>query len=300
MKSKLLQNIWILFFGISISMGAQDLLSKLDKELNENSLKALPAFKTTRISIGHSVETRPAGSLEIAAVNRFWNIPNQQTQRFLADEVNTRFSLEYSISDRLTIGGGTSTFDGLWDGFVKYRLVYQSADSKKSPFSITLFQNISYNDGEFSDQLYAAAAGQSITAYTTQVLIARKFNPNLSIQVTPTLVQRSDVVWASDPKTQFAVGLGFRHKISKHASIVSEYYYVANPIESRNTYDAFAVGLNWEVSDLMLQFNITNARNVVEDAFITRTTNNFNFHDGNFHFGFGATLVLHFKENKLD
>ena len=49
----------------------------------------------------------------------------------------------------------------------------------------------------------------------------------------------------------------------------------------------------------MLQFHATNARSFVEDTFITQTTNNFNTKDGNFHFGFNATFVLHTKKKKL-
>ncbi|NJN50403.1 MAG: hypothetical protein HC798_04870 [Polaribacter sp.] len=57
-------------------------------------------------------------------------------------------------------------------------------------------------------------------------------------------------------------------------------------------------GLNWEVSDLMLQFFITNATNFAEDLYITQTPNNFNFKDPNLHFGVNATFILHTNKNK--
>jgi hypothetical protein len=59
------------------------------------------------------------------------------------------------------------------------------------------------------------------------------------------------------------------------------------------------IGVNWELSHLLLQFQITNARSFAEGDFITQTQNNFNLHDGNFHFGFNATFVLHTRKNKL-
>lgn len=285
------------FFLLSVffsALNAQDLLSKLEKELPENPEYVLATFKTTRINIGHSVETRKKGSLELSVINRYWNIPNINTQRFLADKVNIRFAAEYAVSDRFTFGFGSSTFDRLHDGTLKYRLIRQRT-GKKAPLSITLLQNVSYNTNrtsllDFSDKL----------AYTTQVLIARKFSPKLSAQIAPTFVHRSSAIFSNDPNNQFAIGFGGRYKVGHHTSIVSEYYYVANPITSVDTFNAFSVGVNWEVSNLLLQFNITNARNVVEDAFITKTRNNFNFHDGNFHFGFSATLVLHTQKNKLN
>ena len=79
----------------------------------------------------------------------------------------------------------------------------------------------------------------------------------------------------------------------------TEYYYQANPITSTSNFDAFAVGVNWELTDLMLQFILTNAHNMAEDAFITQTRNNFNTRDGNLFFGFNATLVLHFRKGDV-
>jgi hypothetical protein len=56
--------------------------------------------------------------------------------------------------------------------------------------------------------------------------------------------------------------------------------------------EAFALGTNWEVSKLLLQFKMTNNPFFVEDTFITQTVRNFNFKDGNFFFGFGAVYFL--------
>ncbi|MEM7382600.1 MAG: DUF5777 family beta-barrel protein, partial [Bacteroidota bacterium] len=80
-----------------------------------------------------------------------------------------------------------------------------------------------------------------------------------------------------------------------HVSVVSEYYYTTNPIESFDTYGPFALGVNWELGDVMLQFMLTNAVNMVEDAFIAQTRNNFNFRNPNLNFGFNATYIIHFK-----
>ena len=102
-----------------------------------------------------------------------------------------------------------------------------------------------------------------------------------------------------NPTKHFAVGIGGRYRIGGHVSIASEYYYQANPITSTSNFDAFAIGVNWELTDLMLQFILTNAHNMAEDAFITQTRNNFNTRYGNLFFGFNATLVLHFRRGDV-
>ncbi|WP_298316532.1 DUF5777 family beta-barrel protein [uncultured Aquimarina sp.] len=286
----------LMLIGCSFSMNAQDLLDKLEKEYPNKKEYEIATFKGTRISLGHSVENRRKGVLEVKAMNLFWNIPNRPSQSFVADKWTARIALEYGLSNRLTFGVGGTTLEGVFDGFLKYNLVRQIKNGKGSPLSITLFQNASYrsNDGgiglsdDFIDR----------TAFTSQVLIARKFTSQFSLQLSPTYIHRSSS-FDEDPNNHFALGIGARYKVGGHISIVSEYYYLANPLKSIDTYDAFVLGVNWEMSDLMLQFQMTNARNMVEDAFITQTPNNFNLSDGNFVFGFNATYVLHFNQKKL-
>lgn len=299
MKNSLFFSFILGILLYSIPVTSQSLLDKLEKEFPKTKQYEIATFKTTRIAIGHSIETRSKGALELALYNRYWNIPDFDGQRFLADKVSTRFSLEYALTDRFTFGGGYTNFDKIKDAYLKYRLIRQVSKSKKAPVSITLFQGVSHRNEEEGPVLYPGAATQGKYAFTTQVLIARKFNPKFSAQITPTFIRRKAASASDDPSNQFAVGFSGRHKIGGHASIVSEYYYVANPLKSIDTYNAFVVGVNWELSHLMLQFHITNARNFAEDAFITRTTNNFNFEDGNFHFGFNATFVWHTKKKKL-
>ena len=284
--------------GLATSIHAQDLLDTLEKEYPDTPQYEIATFKASRLSIGHSVETRKKGVLEIQAFNRFWNIPNYEGQSFVADKLSARLALEYGISDRLTFGAGGTTLDGIFDGFLKYKLIRQRSDGKGAPFSISLFQNASYRSkrnrpfvdvnrfDDFSDKL----------AFTSQILIARKFTPQFSMQISPTYIHRSSSAFQEDPNNQFAIGIGGRYKLGGHVSIVSDYFYVINPLESITTYDAFSLGVNWELSDVMLQFQLTNTRGVVEDAFITQTPNNFNFKDGNFVFGFNAIFVLHLNQ----
>jgi len=272
---------------------AQNLLDKVEEQSKDTTLYTLATFKATRIAIGQSVETRKKGILEIHLNNRFWNTPAETSQSFVADRMSSRFGLEYGITDRLTFGGGGTTWDGIFDGFLKYRLLWQREDKGGAPFSITLFQNASYRSKSYL-ALSPFDDFSSRMSYTSQMAIARKFNSNFTLQLTPTFVSRGSLLFQDDPQNQFAIGIGGRYKLGNHVSVVSEYYYVLNPITSVNTYDAFALGVNWEMSDVILQFSMTNARNMVEDSFITQTRNNFNFKDGNFNFGFTFTYVLHF------
>lgn len=299
LKTKyLLSSVLFLLINTGYS---QSLLSKLDKEHVNKPIYEMATFKTTRIGLGHSVEMRKKGALEISLFNRFWNHKEGTTQSFLADEVSTRFGLDYSITDKLTIGAGYTNFDKITEGYVKYKILRQQKDSKKAPVSIVFYQGFSNdkNSSTISGLYNTSTINSSINSYVSQLLIGRKFNQNLSAQFTTTFINRNKKVFRNDHNNQFALSAGGRYRVNGHFSIVSEYYHVINPTKTVATYNPFMIGANWELSHLLLQFQITNARSFAEDAFITQTRNNFNFHDGNFHFGFNAIFVLHTKKNKL-
>ena len=289
---------FFLFVGIVCATNSQNLLDKINKELDTTNLKEIATFKMTRIAIGQSVETRKKGIVELFIGNRFWDIPNKEKQSFLADTLSTRIGINYAFTDKFTAGFGYTNFDDVYDGYLKYRLVRQNVNSKKSPVSITLFQNFTKRNKKIGPVSMYDPEGNNMS-FTSQVLIAHKFNPRFSVQVSPTFIAKPKSVLAEDPNNQFALGFGLRHKMGLHTTFVSEYYYVTNPVQSIHTFNSFLVGINWELSYIQLQFHMTNARNFAEDLFITQTTNNFNFKDGAFHFGFNATFVIDFNKNKL-
>lgn len=292
--------LFALFIFGSFSLRSQDLLKKLDAEFTNEKVYEIATFKTTRIGLGHSIETRKKGALQIALYNRYWNIPDFKGQRFLADVVSTYYGLAYAFTDDITFGMGYTNHDKIIDGYLKYRLLRQQKSSKKAPISITILQTFSHRKTVDSGINYYQPEDESTKyGFTSQVLIARKLNSNLSLQIAPVFIHSQSNELLNESKNQFAIAFSGRHKFNKHTSIVSEYYYLTNPLKSIETFNAFMVGINWEVSDLMLQFHITNARNFTEDSFITQTINNFNFKDGNLHFGVNATFILHTRKNRL-
>ncbi|MFK8061250.1 MAG: DUF5777 family beta-barrel protein [Polaribacter sp.] len=300
MKNRsILKLLLVAFITLTSSINGQSLLDKLDKEFPDQSLFEIATFKTTRIGLNQSMETRKKGALQIELYNRYWDTPNAQGERFLADKVTTRFGLQYSFTDNFTFGFGYTNFDKITDGYFKYSIYKQRKESKKMPVSITLLQTFSHRKIENTNANLYGGSGSDKFAFASQILVARKINSELSLQIAPTLIFRDASSINNDPSTQFAIAFAGRHKITNHTSIVSEYIYVANPLKSMNTFNTFMVGLNWEVSDLMLQFHVTNARSYAEDTFITQTTNNFNFKDPNLHFGVNATFIIHTRKKKL-
>lgn len=283
------------FINCHCNLFAQNLLDQLEVERMDDTVNEFGTFKSTSIAIGQSIENRRQGVLQLMVINRSWNKPNSTVQSFVADKWTSRLGLEYGVSDRFSLGGGWSTLENAYDSYFKYNLIKQR--KKTSPFlSVSLYQKASYFDEDITGN-YGFLERLNLTS---QILIARKFGPDFSLQISPTYIHANRYALTSeDPENYFALGFGARYRIANHLSLVSEYYYQANPVKSKKTYGAFALGVNWDVRYLLLQFHLTNTRSMIEDSFILDTMNNFNTKDGNLVFGFNATFSFFLKQNKF-
>ncbi|MEX2350585.1 MAG: DUF5777 family beta-barrel protein [Flavobacteriaceae bacterium] len=293
MAKQLLTVLFLICFQI-ISQ-AQDLMEILEQETPAQTHYVTGTFKGTRIINGHSIENRTKGILEFLISHRFGKINNGIDELFGLDESNIRFALEYGLTDDLMLGLGRSSFDKTYDGFAKYKLLKQRYGEKPFPISMSLFGSIAIktlkdyepeNKPEFTDRIF----------YTSQIFIARKFSESFSFQITPTYIHRNSVKIEEDPHDIFAIGSGFRHKLTKRMSINMEYFYTINPLKSINTKNSFAIGVDIETGGHVFQLMVSNAITMIEKSFITETTDD--FFKGDIHLGFNITRAFHLGEDK--
>jgi len=323
MKSNTLITFALLLLVSNIAK-AQDLLDQLYFEEQKKTVLTEATFKMLRIGFSHSVETRKKGVLEVSAYTRYWDIPEVngapvETNNFGSDRISARFGFDYAINNNLSMGiGGANS--GVYDGYLKYRLIRQKNGAKKTPVSLTLLgaasyrskslQNVSLSSNPNPADIYDTSIPKTAinrndrftdkTTVTGQLLLARKMDRNLSLQISPTLIYRGSNTFEEDPKLQLAIGFGGRYKLGKHVSIASEYFYVPKSyaLESVETFGPFSLGVNWEVSKVQIQMFLTHTGDFSEDIVITETQNNFNTKDGNLFFGWNFSYVFHLTKNK--
>ncbi|WP_209402848.1 DUF5777 family beta-barrel protein [Pseudozobellia sp. WGM2] len=286
-----------MFCGMYLAT-AQDLLEILDKELPDTPQYTQATFKANRITFGQSVETRKKGTLEIMLGTKYWNRAESSRRSFASDLFTARIGLEYAFTDRFTFGAGVTSFDGIINGLAKYRLVRQRDDTNKSPISITLFQSTSFLTRSYGKIVLPEDSSDRFN-YVSKVIFARKFDRNFSLQLSPTYIHANSRQLNYETNDFFAMGFAGRYKLSNHVSLASEYHYVAGRDEGLQGYNSFGLGVNWEVSDLILQFSLTNAVSFDEAGTILFGPENFNFQDGALHIGVSATYIFHLKKQKL-
>jgi len=287
------------FVFIMFNANGQDLNAILDQEAPKTSLLTEATYKANRILLTQSVETRKKGVLEFVLGTRFWNIPNNDnSQSFAADRFSGHLGAQYAFSDRFTLGAGVTSFDGIVNGFGKYRLVRQTTDDK-TPLSVTLVQAVSYFTRDFTIFTLPEDSSDRFS-YATQAIIARKIDRNLSLQIAPAYIRTNNDEPVADKNDFFALGFGGRYKLSNHVSIASEYGLLFGREESvEEGFNLFTLGVNWEISDLIMQFTMTNSKGFDDIGTYKINSNNFHFRPGGLHIGVNATYVLQFKKRNL-
>ncbi|MFK5959274.1 MAG: DUF5777 family beta-barrel protein [Lutibacter sp.] len=279
----------IFIVGFTITGFTQDLSSILDQETAKETTVISATFKGTRLLNGHSIETRKKGVFEFLISHRFGRINSGAYNLFGLDQSNIRFGFEYALSDNLTVALGRSSFEKTYDSYLKYRLIKQKIGEKPFPFSVTFFGSAT----EKTLKDYAPDKKPTfvnILTYTSQLLIAKKFNSNLSFQFSPTYIHFNTVRKTEDSNGVFAIGFGGRMKISNRVSINGEYYYNLDPFKSINAQNSLGLGIDIETGGHVFQLIFTNSRSMIEKGFIAETTGN--FFKGDIHFGFNVSRAF--------
>ena len=282
-----------LLAGKTIHAQEQDLL----KELGTDSVKKeyiKNAFKSSRVIHSHSMEFIGKGVLDVRILHRFGTVQNGVKDLFGLDEANMRFGFDYGLGKSLTIGIGRSNVNKEFDGFIKYRPVWQSKGPGGIPFSVVLISGMSVRTQDFPEPNEVYKFKHRLAFYQ-EVIIGRKFSEALSLQVNPIFLHRNLVPGTSDENNTWALGIGGRMKLTKRTAFVVDYTPVLAGRQA-GTKDPLAMGFDIETGGHVFQLHFTNATGMNEKAFLTTTTSD--FWKGEIRFGFNLSRVFTIKKKK--
>ena len=262
---------------------------------DNSSEKVVNAFKSPRVINGHSMEMLDAGALDFRILHRFGKINAGFYNLFGLDNANMRLGFDYGVTSNFTVGIGRTTSKKELDGFLKYRVLWQSTGAKSIPVSVVLVAGATFNglkdpyadlevDPNFSRRL----------AYYTQAIVGRKFNEKLSAQLVPTWLHRNIVENQLAPNDMFALGFGARYKFIKRVALVVDYYYAFNRFPNDPTFNPTSIGFDIETGGHVFQLHFSNAVGMNERAFLTDA--NGSWLKGDIQFGFNLSRVFQLNE----
>ena len=288
----------LLFILFSFSFAhAQD--STLMNMLNDSmSANAAPThvtgtFKGIHLVNMHTVESPAHGALNFIIMHRFGKLNDGAYNFFGLDNATIRLGLDYGISDRLSVGIGRSSYLKTFDGYAKYKALRQTDGNNKIPVTMDLLVGLTDYTQKYSDKSYLNTKYR--TSYSTQLLIARKFNSNFSLQLAPTWIHYNLVPGKADRNNIFAIGVGGRIKITKRTAIIAEYNFVPdNQIVSTTIHNSLSLGWEIETGGHVFQLVFTNSEAMTESQYIGQTTGR--WAKGDIFFGFNVSRVFNISK----
>ena len=266
-----------------------DLLSLLDEQPSTDH--AANAFKSPRVINSHSMEMLSAGTMDFRILHRFGEISQGGYELFGLDQASMRLGLDFGITPNLMAGVGRSTNKKELDGFVKYRLLWQATGRRNIPVSLVWVSGMTVNglkDPIGIDEV--AVTFSRRLAFYHQLIIGRKFNDWLTLQVTPTMVHRNIVPNRLEPNELYAVGFGGRFKFTKRVAFMWDYSYLLNRFPANLNSNPLSIGFDIETGGHVFQLHFSNAVGMNERAYLT--DHNGNWLKGEIRFGFNLSRVF--------
>lgn len=294
----------VLIISLSSTLLAQDdLMNMLEEEVSSETIpeKVTATFKDTRLILANTIETTKKKTLAFNITHRFGDMKLSESQGNhtmwgLDNASNIRFSLDYGITDKLSVGIGRSKIKEHIDGNLKYRFLEQK--EKGMPISVAYFANAVISPT-------ANVAQDDFTnrwSFTHQLIIASKLTKGISIELLPTLVHRNYVDQrirhptngSVDENDIFALGFAGRFKVTKRMAFVVDYFLTFSEFRdnANGFYDPLAIGIEIETGGHVFHINVSNSAGIIENDFITGTTDS--WENGEYKLGFNISRVFSF------
>ncbi len=301
-----------LLFSSSLWIEVQaqdDLLSLLDAEQSKEPTYTIATFKASRLINGQTIETISKNHLNFWISHRFGAVNSGFIANFFGlDEAKIRLGLEYGLTDRWLVGAGRSSLEKTYDLYTKYKVLRQS---NLVPVTVTAMAGWGINtmpSGYIMESGSPMKFNNNVERYSywSQLLVARKFNEKLSLQLMPTLIHVNKVEDPSISNQVFALGTGGRYKLSQRITLSAEYYYTLRELEEDEDDDddggnggfpypyrnALSFGVDIETGGHVFQFHLTNARGMVEKQFVGQNVGSWDSGDIFYGFNIARTFSL--------
>lgn len=234
-------------------------------------------FEASTLIESQTIVGSSAKQLELIIQHRFGAMDNGFSDLFgIYAASNIRMGLQYGITDKLTVGIGTEKNNKFQDLNGKY-LILEQTRSGSMPLSLSVHANVTL---DARDEELFGATYEFIDrfSYFAQVIAARKFTDELSIQLSPSYSHFNSV----DRKYHHdKIGLMFggRYKFTSKMAAMFEYHqpFNINPYHDyqEKTQPGAAIGLEIGTSTHAFQIFASNYQGIMAQKNYVMNTNKF-------------------------
>ena len=278
-------NYKILFAFLCIScfgFAQDDLISEIDLG-NESSTDVSSVFKGLKIINFESTKLVTKKGFYFVVSHRFGSVKNGFKNFFGLDEAVTHLNFIYGLTDGINISASRSSNQKIYELATKFSILRQN---EKAPFSVVGYTSVLANTALSKDNLPKLEFKHRLS-YVVQILISRKINEALSLQLSPTLFHDNYVTNDNQENTQYALAFGGRYKLGKRWSLNVEYGAHLNRTKNSLYNNPLSVGFDLETGGHVFQLHFTNSQFMNTNGVLGNSTGD--WADGDFYFGFNIS-----------
>lgn len=252
------------------AMAQDDLLNELDTKKTEKNTTT-SAFKALQIVNMQSTKLPAKGEIYILISHRFGDLSNGINNFFGLDNAFTKIGGIYGVTDCFSVGLSRHTLNKTYEIAAKYKLANQQDNG--FPVSIVAYHTLDINSALNTD-LYPGLKATNRLAYTTQLLVSKKFTNEFSLQLAPIFVHKNLYDGITDQKNQFLLATGARYKLTKRLSLNAEYAARLNLPEGYTSiyHNPLSIGLDIETGGHVFQMVLSNSQAMNDVSFLTNAT----------------------------
>jgi hypothetical protein len=283
MKLKCFFLVAIGLFTMASASAQDDLLNQLDTVKSKEKQIEVAAFKGLQIGNMQSTKLPAKGEWYVLISHRFGDLNKGLDNFFGLDNALTKIGGIYGATNWLSLGLSRHTYGKTYELAVKYKLANQQVNG--FPVTIVGYNTADVNTALSTDE-YPTLKFNHRLAYTTQLLVSRKFTDAFSLELAPIYVHKNLYDGILDQKDILLMGAGARCKVTKRISVNLEYAARLNlPDGFTSTYhNPLTLGFDIDTGGHIFQMVFSNCQPMNDVAVFSNATGKWN--GGSLYFGF--------------
>jgi len=271
MKIKSFLSFVFVFFVVGYATAQDDLLNQLDTVKSDKKEIESAAFKALQICNMQSTKLPVKGEFYFLVSHRFGDLTEGINNFFGLDNALTKIGGIYGVANWLSIGVSRQTYHKTYELALKYKFANQETDG--FPLTIVGYNTMDINS-EKLEQTYPDVKFNNRLAYTSQLLVSRKFSDSFSLEIAPIYIHKNLYDGVFDQKNLLLLGSGARYKLSKRLSVNVEYAARLNLPEGFSSpyHNSISTGLDIETGGHVFQMVFSNSQTMNDVAYFSSAT----------------------------
>ncbi|MGC4041651.1 MAG: DUF5777 family beta-barrel protein [Flavobacterium sp.] len=270
---------------LPFTMFAQDdLLKEVDSTATQK-VKVESAFKALKIVNLESTKLAAKGDFYFIVAHRFSSVKDGFEGAYGLDNAVTQLKFLYGVNDWFTVSAARSELAYDFGG----KFLLKSQEENGFPVAIAAFTSVAFNNA-LKESLYPKMKFEDRMIYVAQLLVSRKINSKLSLEVAPTFFHENFVIDDNQDNSQYAIGMGGRYKFAKRWSVNVDYAAHLNRSSTSPYKNPLSIGVDLDTGGHVFQMHFSSSQGMHEAGFLGNTTGDWT--KGDIFFGFNLLRVF--------